>query len=137
MRKVRKNFLYVSGKWIIFVSDIKLKNIMIVTTTNNISDARIVEYLGIVSGEVIIGANAFKDFFAKIRDFIGGRSGSYEKVVREGKEDAIAEMCKRAESLGANAVIGINFDFGTIGPKNSMIMVACNGTAVRVAEEFS
>ena len=131
MRKVRKNFLYVSGKWIIFVSDIKLKNIMIVTTTNNISDARIVEYLGIVSGEVIIGANAFKDFFA------GGRSGSYEKVVREGKEDAIAEMCKRAESLGANAVIGINFDFGTIGPKNSMIMVACNGTAVRVAEEFS
>lgn len=107
---------------------------MIVTTTNNISDARIVEYLGIVSGEVIIGANAFKDFFAKIRDFIGGRSGSYEKVVREGKEDAIAEMCKRAESLGANAIIGINFDFGTIGPKNSMIMVACNGTAVRLTE---
>lgn len=110
---------------------------MIVTTTHNIENARIVEYLGIVSGEVIVGANFFKDFFAKIRDFIGGRSGSYENVVREGKEDAIDEMCKRAESLGANAVIGVNFDFGTIGSKSSMIMVACNGTAVRVAEEFS
>lgn len=109
---------------------------MIVTTTHNFADARIVEYLGIVSGEVIIGANVFKDFFAKIRDFIGGRSGSYEKVVRQGKEDAITEMCNRAADLGANAVIGVNFDFGTIGPKNSMIMVACNGTAVRLTQEI-
>jgi uncharacterized protein YbjQ (UPF0145 family) len=110
---------------------------MIVTTTNNIANARIVEYLGIVSGEVIIGTNVFADFFAKIRDFIGGRSGSYENVVKEGKEDAIEEMCKRAESLGANAIIGVNFDFGTIGAKNSMIMVACNGTAVKMAEDYA
>ncbi len=108
---------------------------MIVTTTPNVADARIVEYLGVVSGEVIIGANAIKDFFAKIRDFFGGRSTSYEKVVREGKEDAIAEMCNRAASLGANAVIGVCFDFGTIGPKNSMVMVACNGTAVKLTQE--
>ncbi len=105
---------------------------MIVTTTPEVSGVRIAQYLGVVSGEVIIGANAFKDFFAKIRDFIGGRSSSYERVVREGKEDAIAEMCKRAAELGADAVVGISFDFGTIGRNNSMIMVACNGTAVKL-----
>lgn len=108
---------------------------MIVTTTNSVEDARVVEYLGIVSGEVIIGANAFKDFFAKIRDIVGGRSSSYEKVVREGKEDAVNEMCRRAADIGANAVIGVNFDFGTIGKNNSMIMVACNGTAVKMTQE--
>lgn len=88
------------------------------------------EYKGIVTGETIIGANAFKDFFAGIRDIIGGRSGAYEKVLREAKDTSLQEMMERARQLGANAIVGIDLDYETIGQTNSMLMVTASGTAV-------
>lgn len=88
------------------------------------------EYKGVVTGETIIGANFVKDFFAGIRDVIGGRSGSYEKVLREAKNTSMEEMQERAMKLGANAIIGIDVDYETIGQNNSMLMVAVSGTAV-------
>ena len=88
-------------------------------------------YLGIVSGETIIGANLFKDFFAGIRDIVGGRSGSYEDVLREAKETALREMSEQAERMGANAVIGVDLDYETVGSSGSMLMVTAAGTAVR------
>ena len=109
----------------------KLK-IMIITTTPAIEGHPIIEYKGIVTGETIIGANAFKDFLAGIRDIIGGRSGSYEKVLREGKDTSIQEMIQRAEELGANAIVGIDLDYETVGQGGSMLMVTCSGTAVRI-----
>ena len=109
----------------------KLK-IMIITTTSTIEGHPIIEYKGIVTGETIIGANAFKDFLAGIRDIIGGRSGSYEKVLREGKDTSIQEMIQRAEELGANAIVGIDLDYETVGQGGSMLMVTCSGTAVRI-----
>lgn len=105
---------------------------MIITTTPSIEGRTILEYKGVVTGETIIGANFFKDFMAGIRDFIGGRSGSYEKVLREAKDTSIAEMMQNAEALGANAIVGIDIDYETIGQGNSMLMVACSGTAVRI-----
>lgn len=89
-------------------------------------------YYGIVTGETIIGANFVRDFFAGIRDIIGGRSGSYEKVLREAKDTAIDEMAREAERLGANAVIGVSIDYETVGNKGSMLMVTCSGTAVEI-----
>ena len=83
-----------------------------------------------MTGETIIGANAFKDFFAGIRDIIGGRSGSYEKVLRQAKDAAVAEMQERARQLGGNAIVGIDLDYETIGANNSMLMVTASGTAV-------
>ncbi len=103
---------------------------MIVTTTPSLEGHQIVNYLGVVTGETIIGANFVKDFFAGIRDVIGGRSGSYEKVLREAKDSAMAEMQERAQRMGANAVIGIDLDYETIGANNSMLMVTAAGTAV-------
>ena len=103
---------------------------MILTTTPVIEGHSIKEYKGVVTGETIIGANFFKDFLAGIRDFVGGRSGSYEKVLREAKDTSLREMQERAEELGANAVVGIDIDYETIGEKNSMLMVATSGTAV-------
>ena len=103
---------------------------MIITTTPTIEGRPIKEYKGIVTGETIIGANFIKDFLAGIRDFIGGRSGSYEKVLREGKETSILEMMQRAEVLGANAIVGIDLDYETVGQGGSMLMVTCSGTAV-------
>lgn len=88
------------------------------------------EYKGVVTGETIIGANFVKDFFAGIRDVIGGRSGSYEKVLREAKNTSMEEMQERAMKLGANAIIGIDVDYETIGQNDSMLMVAVSGTAV-------
>ena len=88
------------------------------------------EYKGVVTCETIIGANFVKDFFAGIRDVIGGRSGSYEKVLREAKNTSMEEMQERAMKLGANAIIGIDVDYETIGQNNSMLMVAVSGTAV-------
>lgn len=88
------------------------------------------EYKGVVTGETIIGANFVKDFFAGVRDVIGGRSGSYEKVLREAKNTSMEEMQERAMKLGANAIIGIDVDYETIGQNNSMLMVAVSGTAV-------
>jgi hypothetical protein len=103
---------------------------MILTTTPQIEGRRILEYKGLVTGETIIGANAFKDFFAGIRDIIGGRSGSYEKVLRQAKDAAVAEMQERARQLGGNAIVGIDLDYETIGANNSMLMVTASGTAV-------
>ncbi len=104
---------------------------MILTTTNSLDGYKIKEYLGIVSGETIIGANMVKDFFAGIIDIIGGRSGSYEKVLIEAKEIAMQEMEDRAEQLGANAIIGIDLDYETVG-KGTMLMVVASGTAIKI-----
>jgi len=103
---------------------------MIISTTPQIEGHPIIEYKGIVTGETIIGANFVKDFFASIRDFVGGRSGSYEKVLREAKDTSLQEMMDRARELGANAIVGIDVDYETIGQNNSMLMVATSGTAV-------
>ena len=104
---------------------------MILTTTNALETHQVKEYLGIVTGETIIGANIIKDFFAGIRDIVGGRSGSYEKVLREAKDTALKEMKDQAQSLGATAVIGIDLDYETVGPKGGMLMVTASGTAVK------
>lgn len=98
--------------------------------TPTIEGHSIREYKGIVTGETIIGANFMKDFFAGIRDIIGGRLGSYEKVLREAKGTALDEMRQRAADLGANAVVGIDIDYETVGQSGSMLMVAVSGTAV-------
>lgn len=103
---------------------------MIITTTPTIEGQTIRDYKGVVTGETIIGANFVKDFFAGIRDFVGGRSGSYEKVLREAKDTSINEMIQRAEALGANAIVGIDIDYETVGSGNTMLMVTCSGTAV-------
>ena len=103
---------------------------MILSTTPQIEGRSIREYKGVVTGETIIGANMFKDLFAGIRDIVGGRSGSYEKVLREAKDTSMQEMMDRARELGANAIVGIDIDYETIGQSNSMLMVATSGTAV-------
>lgn len=90
----------------------------------------IIEYRGIVSGETIIGANLFKDIFAGITDIVGGRSASYEKVLKEAKDNAMQEMIAQAREQGANAIIGIDLDYETLGKSSSMLMVAATGTAV-------
>ncbi|ATV26268.1 heavy metal-binding domain-containing protein [Prevotella intermedia] len=105
---------------------------MILTTTPNIEGYKILEYKGLVTGETIIGANFIKDFLAGIRDIVGGRSKSYEKVLQEGKETSVREMMQRAQELGANAIVGIDIDYETVGQGGSMLMVACSGTAVRI-----
>lgn len=103
---------------------------MLVTTTPIIEGKRIIHYYGIVFGETIIGANVFRDFLAGIRDFVGGRSGAYEEVLRQAKETAIKEMEEQAARLGANAVIGVDLDYETVGGSGSMLMVTATGTAV-------
>ncbi|MBO5591923.1 MAG: heavy metal-binding domain-containing protein [Prevotella sp.] len=103
---------------------------MILTTTQQIEGHTIREYKGVVTGETIIGANFVKDFFAGIRDIVGGRSSSYEKVLREAKDTSMKEMMERAQAMGANAIVGIDIDYETIGETNSMLMVATSGTAV-------
>ena len=105
---------------------------MLMTTTPSGEGKQIVRYLGVVTGETIIGANVFRDFLAGVRDFFGGRSGSYEAVLREAKDTALEEMARQAEALGANAVVGIDLDYETVGGSGSMLMVTCSGTAVRV-----
>lgn len=103
---------------------------MLLTTTNSIEGKTIVEYKGLVTGETIIGANLFKDIFAGIRDIVGGRSGSYERVLREAKNTAVSEMKEYAQKLGANAIVGIDLDYETVGTGNGMLMVTASGTAV-------
>ncbi|MFD2574509.1 heavy metal-binding domain-containing protein [Spirosoma soli] len=103
---------------------------MLVTTTPNIEGKRIKQYIGLVNGEAIIGANIVKDFFANIRDVVGGRSGAYEQGLREAKSIAIKEMIDQATRLGANAIIGVDLDYETIGGNGAMLMVSANGTAV-------
>ncbi len=103
---------------------------MIFSTTPTLEGHSIREYRGVVTGETIIGANVFKDFMAGLRDFFGGRSGTYEKVLRDAKETAMHEMSVRAEELGCNAIVGISLDYETVGTNGSMLMVTCSGTAV-------
>ncbi|WP_119388217.1 heavy metal-binding domain-containing protein [Taklimakanibacter lacteus] len=105
---------------------------MLVTTTNAIEGRRIVEYKGLVAGEAILGANLFRDLFASIRDIVGGRSGAYEKVLNDARQTAVGEMTDKAAALGANAVIGVDLDYETIGSNGSMLMVTAAGTAVRI-----
>jgi len=105
---------------------------MLVSTTDNLDGHRIRQYHGLVSGEAILGANIFKDLFAGIRDIVGGRSASYEAELRKAKQIAIDEMIGEAEAFGANAVVGVDLDYETIGGKGtSMLMVSASGTAVR------
>ena len=105
---------------------------MLLTTTPSVEGKKIVTYYGIVSGETIIGANAIRDFMAGLRDFFGGRSGTYEEVLRKAKNTALEEMANEAERMGANAVGGIDLDYETVGSSSSMLMVTCSGTAVRI-----
>jgi len=105
---------------------------MIVTTTPSIENNEIKEYLGIVTGETIIGANIIKDFFAGIRDIVGGRSASYEKVLKEAKDISLLEMEQRARALGANAIVGVDLDYETVGSHGGMLMVTASGTAVKI-----
>ncbi len=108
---------------------------MLHTTTSQLQGYKIERYLGIVTGEAILGANIFKDIFAGFRDIFGGRSGAYEKELAKAREIAFQEMNEKAQALGANAVIGIDIDYETVGPKGGMLMVAVSGTAVRASAE--
>ncbi len=103
---------------------------MIITTTPAVEGRPVREYLGIVTGEVIVGANLFRDLFASITDIVGGRSGKYEQVLQRARKEAIAEMEDEAIKLGANAVVGIDLDYEVLGQGGSMLMVSCSGTAV-------
>lgn len=104
---------------------------MLITTTPTVEGKKIKEYLGLVSGEAILGANIFKDIFASIRDIVGGRSAAYEKELRKAKQIAMDEMAQQAKSLGGNAVIAVDLDYETIGRESSsMLMVSASGTAV-------
>lgn len=103
---------------------------MLISTTPTIEEHRIIEYKGVVTGETIVGANVLKDFMADLRDFFGGRSGTYEKVLREAKDTALREMEEHAVELGANAIVGIDLDYEAVGQNGSMLMVTCSGTAV-------
>lgn len=107
---------------------------MILTTTDVIQGAVVESYLGIVTAEVVYGSNAIRDFFAGIRDIIGGRTGSYEQVFERGQRDALAELEQRAQRLGANAVLGIEIDTGTINIDQSgvLLLITATGTAVRL-----
>ncbi len=105
---------------------------MIVTTTPSIEGHSILEYHGIVTGEAILGANVFRDFFAGITDIIGGRSGSYERVLRDAREQALAEISQQAQERGCNAVVGVDIDYEVVGHNGAMLMVSVSGTAVVV-----
>ena len=103
---------------------------MIITTTNNIEGRKISKYLGIVTGEAILGANIFRDMFAAVRDIVGGRSASYERELGKAREIALDELEDWAEELGANTVIGVDLDYESFGKTNGMMMVSATGTAV-------
>jgi uncharacterized protein YbjQ (UPF0145 family) len=103
---------------------------IISTTTNAIEGRPVQHYLGIVTGEVIVGANIFRDLFASITDIVGGRSGKYEDVLARARKQALSEMESEAVKLGGNAVIGVDLDYEVLGSNGSMLMVSCSGTAV-------
>jgi uncharacterized protein YbjQ (UPF0145 family) len=105
---------------------------MLKTTTSNVDGREITDYLDIVVGEAILGANVFKDFFSSIRDIVGGRSGAYEKEMGRAREIAFQEMEDRARELGANGIVGIDIDYEVVGQGGSMLMVSVSGTAVRI-----
>lgn len=103
---------------------------MLMTTTAGVEGRRITRYAGIVTGEAIIGANVFSDFFAKVRDIVGGRAGAYENALADAREIAMKEMQQSAAKLGANAVVGVDLDYEVLGQTNGMLMVTVSGTAV-------
>lgn len=103
---------------------------MLSTTTAVVEGRPVQQYLGIVTGEVIVGANLFRDLFASVRDIVGGRSGSYEDVLARARKQALEEMEGQAAALGGNAVIGVDLDYEVLGANGSMLMVSCSGTAV-------
>lgn len=105
---------------------------MIITTTATVEGRPVQEYLGVINAQSIIGANIFKDLFAGLRDVFGGRSKTYEKVLEQAKEDALRELSQKAQGMGANAVLGVDLDFETVGANGSMLMVIATGTAVRI-----
>ncbi len=105
---------------------------MITTTTNSIEGRKIREYLGLVTGEAIMGANVFRDFMAGITDLIGGRSGTYESKLADARETALQELQELAQRQGANAVVGIDIDYEVLGANNGMLMVTATGTAVKI-----
>lgn len=102
----------------------------IMTTTPSVEGQPVQRYLGVVTGEVIVGANLFRDLFASVRDIVGGRAGAYEDVLARAREEALGELRQRGVALGANAVIGIDLDYEVIGANGSMLMVSATGTAV-------
>lgn len=104
---------------------------MITTTTNSVDGKTVKDYLGIVTGEAIIGANIFKDLFATVRDIVGGRAGAYEKTLRGAREEALREMINEAQGRGADGVIGVDLDYEVLGQANGMLMVSASGTAVK------
>jgi uncharacterized protein YbjQ (UPF0145 family) len=106
---------------------------MITTTTSSIEGRQISQYLGLVSGEAVMGANIFRDLLAGIRDIVGGRSGSYENVLRGGRDQALSELIEEGRRLGADAIVGIAIDYEAIGASDSMMMVVATGTAVKLA----
>jgi uncharacterized protein YbjQ (UPF0145 family) len=106
---------------------------MIITTTPTVEGRPVSEHLGIVSGEAIMGANIFADFFAGIRDIVGGRAGAWENVMQRAREEAMAEMRHHAALLGADAVVGVQLSFNGLGARDSMLMVAASGTAVKLS----
>lgn len=108
---------------------------LIISTTPTLQGYVVKEYLNIVTGEVIVGANLFRDLFANIRDMVGGRSGAYENVLERARMEAISEMQDRAADMGGNAVIGVDLDYEVIGQSGSMLMVSASGTAVIVERE--
>ena len=103
---------------------------MLMSTTSVVDGRPVSRYIGVVAGEAIIGANIFRDMFAAVRDIVGGRSATYEKALTEARQVAMSEMEKKAQELGANAVIGIDVDYEVLGQNNGMLMVAVSGTAV-------
>lgn len=105
---------------------------MIITTTNIVEGRPVQQYMGIINAQSIIGANIFKDILGGLRDVFGGRSKTYERVIEEAKEDALRELAQKAQSMGANAILGVDLDFETIGGSGSMLMVIATGTAVKL-----
>ncbi len=105
---------------------------MLMSTTTIIEGRPVREYLGIVTGEVIVGANIFKDLFASVRDIVGGRSGAYESTLRDARKTALDEAAQEARALGADAVIGVDLDYEVLGQGGSMLMVTASGTAIRL-----
>jgi uncharacterized protein YbjQ (UPF0145 family) len=103
---------------------------MLMTTTSVLEGQPVTKYLGVVTGEAIIGANVFRDMFAAVRDVVGGRSGTYERGLTEAREIAMSEMRTKAQELGATAVVGIDLDYEVLGQNNGMLMVSVSGTAV-------
>lgn len=105
---------------------------MITTTTDTVPGREVTEIVGVVAGEAVLGANIVRDFFANIRDIVGGRSGAYQKVLADGRELAMRDMMEAAHDLGADAIVGVDIDYEGVGQSGGMLMVSVNGTAVKL-----